>query len=1027
MKRFLAVLLCLAMVLGMVPAVMASAVQTDERTAEEILKERRDTVYNTMMSMANFLWRATEDFTYYFATSKVTIVKGRLYRGMPYTHARGTLASFMEYTGEPNEKGEHDLIGATPEMFDGGSQHARLGNDCSGAASTAYATVSATTKNVGSSTVTISKGFIPVGNYKPDPNSNSQGKQICIDNGEQVMYAAYAQTQYADLVACSGHTMMTQKVNVVYKNDGTIDGDLSTMTVVHQNPDPIRNNKYFQSGPYSEANYGEKVYRTFLIDDAKTFKWLFDAGYMPYTCIELIDPAPIPEVQVTDTESEHSFANIMTGTIKANRLIDCVTMTITDEKGNEVQKGTARCYRTDGKGTNWDMTYDLNQLRLESPQKMKGHLNVNQLGVGNYHCRLDVRLMTGQTVEKVRDFDFTVTEDDLGEGWVDNSNLVFTDGNKAVCPVCGGDPVEWTVLPEISTAQNLAPAHYYLDKDLNNTARYGLENGSAVCVHLNGHNITSSSQVFWMGASRTLLNVMGNGNVVGGHTAEDSTYGATINFSAATAKAALYGGNYGHSFGTTRPTVVLEASEPKLTIYSGATFCRMDDAQGANIEIRSGVVELRGGRILDGTYNSGSGGNVRVYSSSKFTGWPSTFTMYDGIIAGGRAKNAGNVAVFREDSTHGSKDRTFTMEGGLLHFGFAGYAAGSAGVGGNIYASGTVAKVNINGGTVTYGKAYKGGGNIYAKSGAQVTIGGVLENGNGDYSSTGQSGGNIYLYGEGSKLTITGTVRDPLTASATGGNIFCSNADVVVDGGTVSGGTATSRGGNIYLTNKRTSLTVKNGGKIIGGTAALGGNVATNIADTVIHMESGEISGGTATENGPDLLLYAAATVNLSGGSVGKVYGNSGKFHLSGDAKVEKLSFTSGTLKIDNGWTGRADVNWGGQYVTDDVLTKASCGSTVDGTFAAGGSFAGTLIYNGKSRAVGKDGVIALDDTVQPGDLDGILGVNEDDAVYLLQHILMSELFPVSQNVDFDGSGSVDEDDAIYLLQHILMPDMFPL
>ena len=61
------------------------------------------------------------------------------------------------------------------------------------------------------------------------------------------------------------------------------------------------------------------------------------------------------------------------------------------------------------------------------------------------------------------------------------------------------------------------------------------------------------------------------------------------------------------------------------------------------------------------------------------------------------------------------------------------------------------------------------------------------------------------------------------------------------------------------------------------------------------------------------------------------------------------------------------------------------------------------------------------------GDLDGIEGIDEDDAVYLLQHILMPDLFPVSQGVDYDNSGVVDEDDAVYLLQHILMPDLFPL
>ena len=62
-----------------------------------------------------------------------------------------------------------------------------------------------------------------------------------------------------------------------------------------------------------------------------------------------------------------------------------------------------------------------------------------------------------------------------------------------------------------------------------------------------------------------------------------------------------------------------------------------------------------------------------------------------------------------------------------------------------------------------------------------------------------------------------------------------------------------------------------------------------------------------------------------------------------------------------------------------------------------------------------------------PGDLDGVEGISEDDAIYLLQAILMPDLFQVSQDVDFDGNGVVNEDDAIYLLQHVLMPDMFPL
>ena len=64
---------------------------------------------------------------------------------------------------------------------------------------------------------------------------------------------------------------------------------------------------------------------------------------------------------------------------------------------------------------------------------------------------------------------------------------------------------------------------------------------------------------------------------------------------------------------------------------------------------------------------------------------------------------------------------------------------------------------------------------------------------------------------------------------------------------------------------------------------------------------------------------------------------------------------------------------------------------------------------------------------VTPGDLDENGAVDEDDVIYLLQHLLMPQDFAVNQSVDYDKSNVVDEDDVIYLLQHLLMPGEFPL
>lgn len=62
-----------------------------------------------------------------------------------------------------------------------------------------------------------------------------------------------------------------------------------------------------------------------------------------------------------------------------------------------------------------------------------------------------------------------------------------------------------------------------------------------------------------------------------------------------------------------------------------------------------------------------------------------------------------------------------------------------------------------------------------------------------------------------------------------------------------------------------------------------------------------------------------------------------------------------------------------------------------------------------------------------PGDYDGDRDVDEDDAIYLLQHVLFPQFFPVTTFSDLTGDGKTDEDDAIYLLQHVLFPEIYPL
>ena len=384
-----------------------------QQTEDPILTARRDTAEAYMRNMATFLWRAEENIVYAQNSTQTseeeligyqgTVIRyraGQLYRGVPYTNSRSPGVNFFDYASEPDENGIHNISGLT-----GDALTSQIGNDCSGSIQQAWNYIGANIKSTYTYAMTPSAGYISVGEYKRD-TSKPDSIDACHENSPQVMFAAYAQTKKADAVVryydnYNGHTMMVTDVNVVFKSNGAIDGSKSTVTFLHQTTTYIKN-----SMSYFDQELGERVYLTFGIDDVYTFDYLYERGYLPITCDVLTDPDAGRETFVHDSEKEHTFDNILKGTITTNLWLSNMTITITDQNGTVV---TAAMRYAQSQRNNKNFTFTVEQ-RFPGPpfDAAWGELNLKDLAPGTYHCTHVLRDGHG-TEYKLRDFDFTVS------------------------------------------------------------------------------------------------------------------------------------------------------------------------------------------------------------------------------------------------------------------------------------------------------------------------------------------------------------------------------------------------------------------------------------------------------------------------------------------------------------------------------------------------------------------------------------------------------------------------------------------
>lgn len=308
-------------------------------TNDMTLEERRKLCVDFFRFSQSFAWTPDEDhdFSYTLSgkTTKKTVEQGTVYGGLPYMRGTGNVYRIMEF---------YDPETGVVDMENAAANQLYFGNQCSIGASWGWARVVNSANYEWTSGMVASRGFIPVGEYTYDHSiTNFSGKKIistdvCLQNGEQVMFRSYAKLLPADglvYYTTAGHVIMCSSVPVVVKNaDGTINGEKSYITVIDQDTGWVEK-KQSDGSPFMVQG---------SVDDKITFAKLFKGSYVPFTFPELLGTDPVEEVACStsikgDTVSRNDLPKVK---VTSNYYISDVHLYVYDEAGNEVTHKASR-------------------------------------------------------------------------------------------------------------------------------------------------------------------------------------------------------------------------------------------------------------------------------------------------------------------------------------------------------------------------------------------------------------------------------------------------------------------------------------------------------------------------------------------------------------------------------------------------------------------------------------------------------------------------------------------------------------
>ena len=606
--------------------------------------------------------------------------------------------------------------------------------------------------------------------------------------------------------------------------------------------------------------YGRGIHNDFYfvkdpqgVINGETIREKNEAGYY---VIDVMYQGKLTQVQTKDSKLAAKLDNLRTGAaLKLDKSTKPYTFTAVSD-----YTGTNDAFKSEF--SNWDVsaisgnnvTVKLNIPTATTEVGITNQVNIS--GAKVYNISPNAGNDFGKTTKLQKNDRVRIFSDKNGK--ITYVLVTVRNGVKtAECEHCG-KKVTWNPITATSGI-GVGDGHYYIYDSYKVYGQMAIASSDIakyeVVVDLNGKTVTqdgNNARVFtvaYEGKTLTLLDSVGTGVVEG--------YGNSANGEAGNANVIQV--SYGATVNILSGTYQMITAEGKVPAKQGGVLFSWSEG-----DYPRNTVNIKGGTIIGGEIKHPARDNgvdplmqTAFASGGAIYGQMTDFNMSGGTIKDGRADRGGNVYL--------GTTATFTMTGGTIENGIA------KNRGGNFYAA-TGSKITINGGKVI-------GGSI---QGLEIPYKDETT-GEDKVQYTGQQGGNIFGYNVTLKKgEITGG-----TARTTGGNIFML-------------GYITETKGEEKVIVESNSFTMT-GGKLADGNAPSGGgNIYVYGGEGLVAVSGGEIDASgvtmgpeTTTVDGETVVLHSS-TLSATGGKIGAVsIGNECNIVVGDDAQIDSVTMNA--------------------------------------------------------------------------------------------------------------------------------------